>query len=280
MKCGYSRETLALYIEDDLPADVAMTEVEAHVELCPGCRGYCDELRKSQSLIRSRYGWKADENAGVGPELLANVRHNVMAQIETAQQSMGWALRLERFFALGFRRQNYAVIGAAVIAIVSASMFGQIRYAALKTQPDAVFGPSNALLCPTGYKEWVFLGCSTGSGPSPVKEATPVHNVYINPAAYREYKRSGKFPEGTVMVLEMLSSTKSPDVVALEVSVKDSNRFDGGWGFYDFTEDPGKLKPQADASPQTAGCMPCHRDKGATDHVFTQFYPVLKTAGS
>jgi hypothetical protein len=116
------------------------------------------------------------------------------------------------------------------------------------------------------------------------------HNVYINPSAYREYARSGKFPDGTVMVLEMFSAEtkKDPglqgsfqkDSMALEMSVKDSSRFDGGWGFYSFTDEAGKAKSQAEALPQTAGCLSCHREKAATDHVFTQFYPTLRDAGS
>jgi len=115
------------------------------------------------------------------------------------------------------------------------------------------------------------------------------HNVYIDPVAYRAYQRSGKFPEGTVMVLESLSpagtkfdlesqGTYEEDVIALQASVKDSSRFDGGWGFYDFTAAAGKLKPQAEPLPQTAGCLACHREKAATDHVFTQFYPVLRVS--
>jgi hypothetical protein len=93
---------------------------------------------------------------------------------------------------------------------------------------------------------------------------------------------SGKFPDGTVMVLEKSSAeTKGdPHFTGVEVSVKDSNRFDGGWGFYNFTDDNGKLKTQAEELPQTAGCLSCHRDKAATDHVFTQFYPALKGIGS
>jgi hypothetical protein len=38
------------------------------------------------------------------------------------------------------------------------------------------------------------------------------------------------------------------------------------------------LKPQAEPLPQTAGCLACHREKAATDHVFTQFYPVLRVS--
>jgi len=89
------------------------------------------------------------------------------------------------------------------------------------------------------------------------------------------------------MVLEVLSAqtkfdtelkgSHENDLIALQASVKDSSRF-GGWGFYDFTAGIGKLKPQAEPLQQTAGCLACHREKAATDHVFTQFYPVLRAS--
>jgi hypothetical protein len=63
------------------------------------------------------------------------------------------------------------------------------------------------------------------------------------------------------------------------VSVKDSSRFDGGWGFYDFTQPGGQPRPEAAVLPQSAGCLSCHRDEAETDHVFTQFYPALRAGG-
>jgi hypothetical protein len=163
----------------------------------------------------------------------------------------------------------------------------------------AVFAGKNTLVRPAGYREWVFVGSSLGLGYSqsrenrekpqnPEKQRSEMyHNVYIDPAAYREYAISGKFPEGTVMVLEMVSAEvkKEPglqgsyekDFMALEVSVKDSSRFEEGWAYFDFTEGMGSLKSEAEPIPQNAGCVSCHREKAATDHVFTQFYPVLKS---
>jgi Cytochrome P460 len=134
------------------------------------------------------------------------------------------------------------------------------------------------LLCPSSYRQWVFLGCTQGKGGEPSHSSEMYHNVYIDPAAYREYSRSGKFPDGTVMVLEVSSAEAKREPVALQVSVKDTSRFDEGWGFYDFTEGIGKLKAEAQPLPQSAGCLSCHRDRAATDHVFSQFYPVLKAS--
>ncbi|MEW5977827.1 MAG: cytochrome P460 family protein [Acidobacteriota bacterium] len=161
------------------------------------------------------------------------------------------------------------------------------------------FDGDNALLRPTGYREWVFVGSSLGlryaqnpnedrSGPrGPASQV--YHNVYINPSSYREFSRTGKFPDGTMMVLELANSEgkKEPglqgsyqkDYVGLEASVKDSRRFDGNWAYFSFDNPDGTLKDKAKALPQDA-CWSCHHTKAATDHVFTQFYPVLRALRS
>jgi cytochrome P460 len=277
MKCAYSKEILALYVEDDLPASESIRKVEQHIAACVDCRQYCDQLRKSQSFIKS--GFRSQDQHPVSQEILANVRRSVMSQVNTVQQTLGWALRLERFFMFGLRTHRYAIVGFAVLAAVSASLLAQIRHSGYKSVTGAaVFLGHDTLLCPSSYREWVFLGCTQGKGGEPSHSSEMYHNVYIDPAAYRQYSRSGKFPDGTVMVLEVSSAEAKREPVALQVSVKDSSRFDEGWGFYDFTEGIGKLKTEAQPLPQSAGCLSCHRDRAATDHVFSQFYPVLKAS--
>ena len=280
MNCAYSKEILALYVEDDLPTPEAVNKVEAHVLTCTACRWFCDELRKSQGFIKS--GFRAGCQQPLSQELLANIRRIVMSQIDGVRQQLGWAVRLERFLMLGLRTHRYAIVGSLGVAIVSASLLAQIQHSGYRAKVGAaMFVGNDNLLCPSSYREWVFVGCSLGTDHSHNQSSEVYHNVYIDPVAYREYQRSGKFPDGTVMVLEVLSAQTKPhenDLIALQASVKDSSRFDGGWGFYDFTAGIGKLKPQAEPLPQTAGCLACHREKAATDHVFTQFYPVLRVS--
>jgi hypothetical protein len=159
-------------------------------------------------------------------------------------------------------------------------------------KPAAVFEDKDTLLRPEGYREWVFVGSSTGlnympnPAPSSANSATDFKNVYINPAAYREFTRTGKFPEGTVMVLEIASAANKNEpglqgsygdkYIALEASVKDSKRFSGGWAYFGFTGMDGKTLTKAKPFPDSA-CQSCHQQKAATDLVFTQFYPVLNS---
>src|SRR5262245_2372110 len=72
-------------------------------------------------------------------------------------------------------------------------------------QPAASFEGRDTLLRPDGYREWVFVGSSLGlrySEGEKSAEKLEYKNVYIDPAAYRAYKETGAFPQGTVLVLE------------------------------------------------------------------------------
>ena len=185
---------------------------------------------------------------------------------------------------------NWGKILVLAACLMSILFFGLSRDVDAQATAAAVFEGKNTLLRPEGYREWVFVGSSLGLSyaQNPPAERNPsrelYHNVYINPAAYREFSKTGKFPEGTVMILELFSAevkrepglqgSYEKDFVALEASVKDSARFEGGWGYYGFSE-KGVLKPKADPFPQNS-CWSCHDQKAATDHVFTQFYPVLR----
>jgi hypothetical protein len=168
-------------------------------------------------------------------------------------------------------------------------------YGASKTASDKpVFDGKDTLLNPGDYRDWVFVGSNLGLGyasnPRPPQadqagRREVFHNLYINPFAYREYSRTGQFPEGTMMILEFATKVEKNEaglqglyqgeILGMEASVKDSKRFSGGWGYYNFTDDVGKPLAKAQPFPESS-CWSCHHQKAATDHVFTQFYPVLR----
>ena len=109
--------------------------------------------------------------------------------------------------------------------------------------------------------------------------------MFVNPAAYRAFLANGRWPDGTLFVLEIRRAEENVSinaggrtqgtVVALEASVKDSTRYpDGGWSYFSF-DSPQGPKPSAAPFPRTAECYSCHRTHGAVDWTFTQFYPEL-----
>ena len=145
---------------------------------------------------------------------------------------------------------------------------------------------------PVGYREWVFVGTPvTPNDMNDGKAAFPeFHNVYIDPESYAEYKKSGKFRDGTTLVKELVSvGTKSAssgngyfqgEFIGLEVAMKDSKKFPkepGNWGYFSFTNPDKSLKSIASAFP-AENCNACHEASAAEDWVFTQYYPVLRAA--
>ncbi len=176
-------------------------------------------------------------------------------------------------------------ITLALPVLIGATMLG-----AGPAKPAARFEGKDTLLRPDGYREWVFVGSSLGlryeEGSKHLDELE-YKNVYIDPAAYRAYKETGAFPEGTVLVLETAAGEekKEPGLrgsfqkgfTGLAAAVKDKGRFPDGWAYFSFSDGPGKTKGKARPAKKAA-CYDCHLQKGAEDNVFTQFYPVLKAA--
>ena len=179
---------------------------------------------------------------------------------------------------------------ATTIAVHSVACFSTAVLAAEK--PAAAFEGAEVLIRPEGYRAWVFVGSSLGLEYDPKAEKTApglaeFKNVYIDPAAFREFAESGKFPEGTVFILETASSatmkepglqgTVQKDYIGLSAAVKDTRRFKEGWAYFSFKEGTGKFRQSAKPAAKSA-CYDCHRKHGAIDNVFTQFYPVLRAA--
>ncbi len=161
----------------------------------------------------------------------------------------------------------------------------------LPMQPAALpYGPTytsdGQLKYPADYAEWVFLGA--GLDMSYSAEATPDHStfnsVYVNPSAYRAFKQTGHWPDGTLMVLENRGATgassinkrgktESSEVMGMETHVKDSTRIQGdGWAFYGF-EQPTDRKSSGRLIARPASCYTCHEAHATVDTTFVQFYP-------
>ncbi len=259
MNCAFSREVLALYVEGDL-TDQSSHTVRHHLSRCSECEDFCDGLQNSQNLLKS-----LRRNVAT-PDALAQVRHQVFTRIENVRTALGLAIRLERFLLLGIRRRKYAVAAALTFAIVSASLLGEMHHRGL-VNGAAVFTSKDMLVRPD-YAGWVLVGASIETADA---HSGSSQNVYISPVSYKAYAETGRFPEGTVMVLE----TPNMESGSLSASVKDS-RFPGGWGFFTFTAADVKAAGR-DQAPPDAGCRACHEHRAATDHVFTQFYPSLRS---
>ena len=151
------------------------------------------------------------------------------------------------------------------------------------------FDEKGALLLPEGYREWVYVGGSvTPNDMNNGKAAFPgFHNTYIDPRSFALYRKTGKFPEGTILIKETVSIKSKEslsgngyfmdDFSGLYAEVKDSKRFPNepdSWAFFTFTPSPGEPPLKKAMAHKTESCNTCHQ-AGAEERVFTQHYPVL-----
>lgn len=165
-----------------------------------------------------------------------------------------------------------------------------------------VYTSTGELALPKGYRSWIFAGTNLspvykselpgGQARQEREEKNPgsFHNVYINPEAYREFQKTRKFPDQTMLVMEVFSAGTKDKTgfltggrfedkrVALEVAVKDTKRPGGGvpWAYYDFKI--GKNTRPADSAKAFPDkkCYDCHLKHAGVDNVWVQFYPTLR----
>jgi hypothetical protein len=157
----------------------------------------------------------------------------------------------------------------------------------------AVGGESNgprylangALEFPKNYREWVYLTSGIDmrySADGASRDHSMFDNVFVDPAAWAAFERSGHWPDKTIFAMEFRRAGsresinqaghyQTEDMMGVEFHVRDESRFKGGWAFFaaDGTE-------SAELQPESASCTACHQAHGAVDTTFTQFYPTAK----
>ena len=163
--------------------------------------------------------------------------------------------------------------------------------ASAQTQaPPAVveFTPEGKLKQPVGYRKWVHVGTPLTPKELNDDEVSEFHAVYMDPASFDHYEKTGKLRDGTVMIKEFASVGSKEaasgkgyfmgEFTGLEASIKDSKRFKdvpGNWAYFNF----GKYPLKAEVSKEAVdSCNTCHQENAKTDWVFSQYYPVLRAA--
>jgi hypothetical protein len=156
--------------------------------------------------------------------------------------------------------------------------------AAAQESDQRRFSADNEMQLPENYREWIWLSSGLGMsyGPNASRSADPpFDNVFVTPAAYRSFLKTGTWPDKTMFVLELRRSVTKGSInqgghfqgalTAIEVEVKDEKRFPGKWAFFDFRDGAKSARPL----PTSAACYSCHAQNGAVDNTFVQFYPTL-----
>ncbi|HEY3949030.1 MAG TPA: cytochrome P460 family protein [Phenylobacterium sp.] len=152
-----------------------------------------------------------------------------------------------------------------------------------KSVSPIVYTADGSLVFPKDYRTWVYV--STGFDMSYDNNGTgmdvPIFDsVFVDPAAYAAYQKTGTWPDKTIFVLETRQGSQKgsinksgrfqTELLGLEAHVKDVSRFKSGWSFFGYNA-KGPSKP----TPQNSNCNVCHEQHGAVDTTFVQFYPTL-----
>lgn len=198
-------------------------------------------------------------------------------------------------------KNNPLLSAAAIAAIAGVSIVANLDTADAQNYGVDIkpqWTDSGELLQPTGFRQWVYLGSpltpnALNDGAAGFPE---YHNVYVQPSAFKAYRETGKWPEGTIMLKELQLVDKQggdePDgsryevsgrgyfpgpVNGIDIAVKDSSRFGDtkNWGYFNFGHHAPPYAKTAMAAPKEA-CAQCHIDNAGEDMVFDKFYkPIL-----
>jgi hypothetical protein len=149
--------------------------------------------------------------------------------------------------------------------------------------PAPQFTSDGKLKLPRDYRSWAYV--STGFGMSYTESSEhrdPVFdNVFVQREAYDHFVRTKTWPDRTMFILELRQSSDHGSILrngrfqgaisSVEASVKDEGRFAEKWAYFDF----GPRETEAVRFPKEARCFSCHKQNGAVDNTFVQFYPTL-----
>ena len=202
------------------------------------------------------------------------------------------------------KRLGLLFIASAACA-ASLSAVTQPPAAAEVRSTDPQYDEKGDLKRPADFRTWVFVGANIGLAyHSNLPDTTPrkqdqvkkkagpgeFHNVYIQPEAYEHYLKTGKFPDRTMLVMDVYEA-KERDAKGIvsqglfpgaqrrfEVAVKNSKRPDGSktdWAYY-ACDKPEKTTASAF---RDAACHDCHLKHADVDNVWVQFYAVLRDRG-
>lgn len=178
-------------------------------------------------------------------------------------------------------RSSHPILAAVALLFAAATLLS-VRAAQVAPTAHPESRPSSQLARPRNYREWIYLSSGLGmeygaSSYGPQKFT----NVFVAPAAYRRFLSTGKWPDGTIFVLEQRAGLNEGSInkaghyqgnlVGLAASVKDEKRFPGKWAYFNFGANEQTAKPMP-----AAACWQCHNSHGAVDNTFVQFYPTLK----
>jgi hypothetical protein len=189
-------------------------------------------------------------------------------------------------------RKIITVVGLLSLLAISLAAYGQTGITAATNDPktEAVVDANGNLRVPADYRAvYQFLG-SWAVAADQGQGSKEIHVVYAAPGTIATYRKDGRFPDGSVLVKEVLEATTAAMTTGTVshaqklkgwfVMVKDSknshpgNRLWGegwGWSWFD-AANPVKTT----SKDFRTDCLGCHIPAKATDWIYVSGYPGLK----
>jgi hypothetical protein len=186
------------------------------------------------------------------------------------------------------RREETKMIRQVTLAVLTI-FAGALQGAPVGARFSAYVDDKGAINLPKDYRtKWAHLG--SWSVHDRADAGHGFHDVYTQPETVAAYRKTGKFPDGALLIKEIREvetgklttgkATWAGKTKAWFVMVKDTKgRFAGnpnwgnGWGWALFKA------PDAGTNVSTsfrADCLRCHTPAKATDWVYVKGYPTLK----
>ncbi len=166
-----------------------------------------------------------------------------------------------------------------------------------KTTYESLVDDTGNITLPENFRnDWTFLGTwsiaakeAEASGEASGHGAAGLHNVYTQAGVAEYFRQNGKFPDGAVIVKELLKATtasmttgtvsRGTEVEGWFVMVKDSQgRFSSnplwgdGWGWVLFNADQPE---KAVTENYQTECIGCHIPAKNDDWIYLSGYPIL-----
>lgn len=128
---------------------------------------------------------------------------------------------------------------------------------------------------PAGYRDWHHVKSMViNPGHALYQSFGGIHHIYANRQAMEGYKK-GKFPDGAVIVLDLLEAKTADNAVTegerkvVGVMHKDAKKYrdTGGWGYEGFAKDSNTER--AVGKNAATACHQCHIAQKDKDFVFS-----------
>lgn len=185
------------------------------------------------------------------------------------------------------------IVGLTLLCIIVLAAFphgGRAKKTATKVESgfDTIVDKEGRISLPKAdfRRDWTMLGVWVVNGD---EGAEGLHNVYAHPDVVEYFRKNSTFPDGAVLVKELLKTSSSDyttghvsfatEIEGWFVMVKDRiGRFrdnpiwGDGWGWAYFKSD---APDQLVTKNYKDECLSCHVPAKSTDWIYTEGYPVL-----